>query len=146
MRLRKAGLGSPRIFRLAASFLWVVAGAFPAERTPLELEYHLRLRHLTTHLVEVEIVAAQVNEPQLDFVMPDCSPGRYAIYDFAKNLQEFEARGAQRGPLPWTNLGEQTRQMETRESGGGGADLRVRRGEAIEHFIRGARADRPGAA
>ena len=72
----------------------------------------------STHLAEVEIVARQVTEPSLDFAMPAWSPGRYAIYDFAKNVQEFEAldRAGQR--LPWTQTDKQTWRVEARDSGG----------------------------
>ncbi len=68
--------------------------------------------------MEVEIVAAKVTEPILDFVMPAWSPGRYAIYDFAKNVQEFEAVGEHCQALPWTELDKETWGVETRDSGG----------------------------
>jgi predicted metalloprotease with PDZ domain len=50
--------------------------------------------------------------------MPAWSPGRYAIYDFAKNVQEFEAIGAQGRALPWTNLDKQTWRVDDRRAGG----------------------------
>lgn len=84
----------------------------------LELQYHLRLLRPTTHLVEVEITAAQVAAPVLNFVLPAWAPGRYAIYDFAKNVQEFEAAGAQGQPLGWTKLDKQTWRVETANAGG----------------------------
>jgi predicted metalloprotease with PDZ domain len=84
----------------------------------LELQYHLRLLRPTTHLVEVEITAAQVAAPVLNFVLPAWAPGRYAIYDFAKNVQEFEAAGAQGQPLGWTKLDKQTWRVETTDAGG----------------------------
>jgi len=84
----------------------------------LELQYHLRLLRPTTHLVEVEITAAQVATPALNFVLPAWAPGRYAIYDFAKNVQEFEAAGAQGQPLGWTKLDKQTWRVETTDAGG----------------------------
>jgi len=89
----------------------------------LELQYHLRLLRPTTHLVEVEIAAAQVAAPALNFVLPAWAPGRYAIYDFAKNVQEFEAAGAQGQPLGWTKLDKQTWRVETTDAGG---EVRVR--------------------
>jgi predicted metalloprotease with PDZ domain len=84
----------------------------------LELQYHLRLLRPTTHLVEVEITAAQVAGPVLNFVLPAWAPGRYAIYGFAKNVQEFEAAGAQGQPLGWTKLDKQTWRVETTDAGG----------------------------
>ena len=69
---------------------------------PLELQYHLRLARPSTHIMEVEIQAGKVAEPALNFVMPAWAPGRYAIYDFAKNVQEFSAAGSEGQALPWT--------------------------------------------
>ncbi|PYU93715.1 MAG: hypothetical protein DMG25_08680 [Acidobacteria bacterium] len=97
------------------------AGEAPAAQNPasapLELEYHLRLLRPSTHLAEVEIVARRVTEPSLDFALPAWSPGRYAIYDFAKNVQEFEALDAAGRHLPWTQADKQTWRVEARDSG-----------------------------
>jgi predicted metalloprotease with PDZ domain len=85
---------------------------------PLQLAYHLVLTHPNLHLVTVEIAAGEVSGEFIDFVMPAWAPGRYAIYDFAKNVQEFEAEGAQRQLLPWTNLDKQTWRIDVRQAGG----------------------------
>jgi predicted metalloprotease with PDZ domain len=85
---------------------------------PLKLAYHLRLARPSTHLVEVEILAQQVTDPWLDLVMPAWSPGRYAIYDFAKNVQEFQAQGGEGQPLAWSNRDKQTWRVETGAAGG----------------------------
>ena len=92
----------------------------PENDTPaaLALDYRLRLARPTSHLVEVEIAAARLREPALDFVMPAWSPGRYAIYNFAKNVQEFEAWGAEGQKLPWSKLDKQTWRVESRMAGG----------------------------
>jgi len=84
----------------------------------LQLEYHLALTRPNLHLVSVEISAGKVSGDSLDFVMPAWSPGRYAIYDFAKNVQEFEATGAQGQALAWTNLDKQTWHVDARQAGG----------------------------
>jgi predicted metalloprotease with PDZ domain len=86
--------------------------------SPLQLEYHLVLTHPNLHLVTVEITADKVSGDSLDFVMPAWSPGRYAIYDFAKNVQEFEAIGAQGQALGWANLDKQTWRVDARRAGG----------------------------
>lgn len=93
------------------------------ERVPLELNYHLRLARPTTHLIEVQIDVAKLNSPVLDFVLPAWSPGRYAIYDFAKNVQEFAALDAKGGALDWVQPDKQTWRVDTRHSGG---SVRVR--------------------
>jgi predicted metalloprotease with PDZ domain len=103
---------------LVLALVRVEAAAARPAPAALELEYHLRLLHPNSHLAEVEIVAAKVTEPALDFVMPAWSPGRYAIYDFAKNVQEFEATGSDNRALPWTNTDKQTWRVETAGSAG----------------------------
>ena len=45
-------------------------------------------------------------------------PGRYAIYDFAKNVQEFSAEGADGHPLPWIKLDKQTWRVDAGQAGG----------------------------
>lgn len=101
------------------------ARAAPAQEnntaTPLELQYHLRLLRPTSHIIDVEIDASRVSSPFIDFVLPAWAPGRYAIYNFAKNIQQFEAVGAQGQPLPWVSADKQTWRVTTR-----GADGQVR--------------------
>jgi predicted metalloprotease with PDZ domain len=81
--------------------------------TPLDLQYSLRLDRPSTHLLDVEIAVRQVIAPNLDFVMPAWAPGRYAIYDFAKNVQEFSAVDAQDRPLAWKKIDKQTWRVAT---------------------------------
>ena len=90
---------------------------------PLELKYCLRLARPSAHIMEVEIQADKVGKPALNFVMPAWAPGRYAIYDFARNVQEFSAMGSEGQALPWTKLDKQTWRVEAREAGG---SVRVR--------------------
>ncbi len=104
-----------RVGRLLLALLALAAQATAVEGdrfAPLELAYHVRLSRPTTHLVDVEIAVRQAHESTLDFVMPAWSPGRYAIYDFAKNVQEFEALAADGQPLVWTKLDKQTWRVE----------------------------------
>ncbi len=84
----------------------------------LELSYRLSLAHPANHILEVQTTAGQVTSPTLEFQMPSWSPGRYAIYDFSKNVQEFEARGGQGQTLPWTKLDKQTWRVDARRAGG----------------------------
>jgi predicted metalloprotease with PDZ domain len=48
--------------------------------------------HLFEVTIEVELPEGQPPD-SLDFQMPKWSPGRYAVFDFAKNVQQFEALG-----------------------------------------------------
>lgn len=110
-----------RIIRLGVAVILTlgVRMAMFAQTPPgLELSYHLRLARPTTHLVEVEISAAKVSEAALDFVLPAWAPGRYAIYDFAKNVQEFSARDGQGHVLPWAKLDKLTWHVDASRAGG----------------------------
>ena len=84
----------------------------------LDLQYHLRLLRPTTHIMDVEIDTGNVSASSLDFVLPAWAPGRYAIYNFAKNVQQFQAAGAQDQPLPWVSVDKQTWRVDTRGAGG----------------------------
>jgi predicted metalloprotease with PDZ domain len=110
----------------AAALAMMCAIAPPAAAAdadaPLELEYHLRIARPTTHLAEIEIDARGVRASTLDFAMPAWSPGRYAIYDFAKNVQEFEAAGGEGLALAWSQPDKQTWRVET----AGAGEVRVR--------------------
>jgi predicted metalloprotease with PDZ domain len=97
----------------------------PRAQAPLQLEYHLTIEQPSTHLATVEIDARGVSTPTLDFVMPAWSPGRYAIYDFAKNVQEFAASSADGRLLAWSQPDKQTWRVETGGAGQAG-EVQVR--------------------
>src|SRR5205814_887508 len=68
-----------------------------AQEQPLHIKYWLGMSRPISHLFEVTIeVALPVDAKlqSLDFQMPKWSPGRYAVFDFAKNVQEVNARPA----------------------------------------------------
>lgn len=115
-----------RAVAIALAVLMAAASALGQESPAsgaLRLQYHLELSRPTTHLVAVEIVADKVTDPHLDFVLPAWSPGRYAIYDFAKNVQEFEALDAAGRPLAWQKIDKQTWRVEIQNAAG---EVRVR--------------------
>ena len=66
-----------------------------ASQTPLSaINYRLAMSRPVSHLFEVSIeaeMAAGETADHLDFQMPKWSPGRYAVFDFAKNVQEVQA-------------------------------------------------------
>jgi predicted metalloprotease with PDZ domain len=83
------------------------------------INYRLTMSRPVSHLFEVSIEAevAEGETPDyLDFQMPRWSPGRYAVFNFAKNVQEVQAAsgicpsGAQckMAALPITRLDDQT--------------------------------------
>src|SRR5438309_3282031 len=83
-------------FRIAASFalLLVLLGVGFAQDQPLKINYRLGMSHPSSHLFEVTIevgLPADTKTNSLEFQMPKWSPGRYAVFDFAKNVQEVRA-------------------------------------------------------
>ena len=123
-RLKTAIPSRPSLFSillLLGAMLSLAAelpASVPPAPTPLEIEYTLRVIRPTTHLLDVAIAAHHVETPYLDFVLPAWAPGRYAIYDFAKNVQEFSARGANHQALAWAKLDKQTWRVDARAAGG----------------------------
>jgi predicted metalloprotease with PDZ domain len=81
---------------LASVFLvFLISDLAAAQEPPLKsIAYRLAMPRPTSHLfevaIEVELPDAAKDKP-LQFQMPKWSPGRYAIFDFAKNVQEFRA-------------------------------------------------------
>lgn len=57
--------------------------------------YRLSMTRPVSHLFEVaiEVELPEGAPSSLEFQMPKWSPGRYAVFDFAKNVQEFQALG-----------------------------------------------------
>src|SRR5947209_2323413 len=59
------------------------------------INYELRMPHPATHLFEVHITVETPTSPAaLECQLPRWSPGRYAVFDFAKNVQEVRATTA----------------------------------------------------
>jgi predicted metalloprotease with PDZ domain len=98
------------------------------------ITYQLSMSKPTSHLFEIAIeVELPENSPtaSLDFQMAKWSPGRYAVFDFAKNVQQVHAasgicprntnstEGAKRtvcrpAPLPHQRLDDQTWRVDTK--------------------------------
>src|SRR6478672_6963851 len=67
------------------------------DNNALRIHYRLSMPHPSSHLFEVSIEVerpAHSNLSSIDFQMAKWAPGRYAVFDFAKNVQEVRARGA----------------------------------------------------
>ena len=58
------------------------------------LQYSLDLTRPSTHLFGVSITAQTNGAKHLDLEFPAWSPGRYYIYDFARNVQDLRATNA----------------------------------------------------
>ncbi len=85
------------LLRLASlcCLVLLLAGVALAQDQPLRsLTYRLSMSRPVSHLFEVAIeveLPKDSTTKSLDFQMPKWSPGRYAVFDFAKNVQEFQA-------------------------------------------------------
>jgi predicted metalloprotease with PDZ domain len=66
-----------------------------AQEQPLRsITYRLSMSRPVSHLFEVTIeveLPDELREKSIEFQMAKWSPGRYAVFDFAKNVQEFRA-------------------------------------------------------
>ncbi|HVS80479.1 MAG TPA: PDZ domain-containing protein, partial [Pyrinomonadaceae bacterium] len=83
-------------FFARTTLLWLLllatSVAIFAQEQPLKINYRLAMSHPNSHLFEVTIEVGLPSDAKLeslDFQMPKWSPGRYAVFDFAKNVQEF---------------------------------------------------------
>lgn len=99
--------------------LFTISIAVAGQDSALRIHYRLSMPHPGSHLFEVSI---EIEDPldsnpnSIDFQMAKWSPGRYAVFDFAKNVQEVSAwmgtcpRGAscELFPTPVTRVDDQT--------------------------------------
>lgn len=91
-----------------------------AQEPPLRsITYRLSMSRPVSHLFEVAIeveLPDQLKDKPIEFQMAKWSPGRYAVFDFAKNVQEFRAAGGicpprsrcDMGMRPVTRINDQT--------------------------------------
>jgi predicted metalloprotease with PDZ domain len=104
---------------LLALLLFVITVS-AADGAPLSaINYRLTMSRPASHLFEVSIeaeLAEGESRDHLDFQMPRWSPGRYAVFNFAKNVQEVSAASGvcpagakcKMAALPVTRLDDQT--------------------------------------
>jgi predicted metalloprotease with PDZ domain len=89
-------------FQFRRGILWVAAivafsfsGTVVAQTAPLKsITYRLSMTKPNSHLFEVAIeveLPDELKDKPVEFQMAKWSPGRYAVFDFAKNVQEFYA-------------------------------------------------------
>jgi len=86
-----------RILLLLSLLVSSAALTLAQSEQPLRsITYRLAMSRPVSHLfevtMEVELPEGQLPN-SLDFQMAKWSPGRYAVFDFAKNVQQFEALG-----------------------------------------------------
>jgi predicted metalloprotease with PDZ domain len=80
---------------IVLALVMLCSGLVRAQTPPLKsISYQLTLSRPVSHLFEVQIIVElpeQLKDKPVQFQMPKWSPGRYAVFDFAKNVQEFRA-------------------------------------------------------
>ena len=83
---------------IALAFIAVFSSIAVAQERPLKsITYQLSMSRPQSHLFEVQIIVElpeQLKDKALQFQMAKWSPGRYGVFDFAKNVQEFRANGS----------------------------------------------------
>jgi predicted metalloprotease with PDZ domain len=117
LKLSIARISSLLLLLLTISF------AVAAQEQPLRIKYRLAMPHPGSHLFEISIEVERPPDSNLDsieFQMPKWSPGRYAVFDFAKNVQEVSARNVCPPGLdcdlanpPITRIDDQTWRVDT---------------------------------
>src|SRR5262249_50710743 len=91
----------------------LVPPAHPQRRQSYGINYRLGMSNPLSHLFEVTVDFVLLGEPPfVDLQIPSWQPGRYSAADFAKNVQEFNAR-AQNRSLSWTRIDDQTWRVQT---------------------------------
>lgn len=105
---------------LGCLFVFLLCGMASAQEQPMRsIAYRLSMSRPVSHLFEVAIeveLPVGSKAKSVDFQMAKWSPGRYGVFDFAKNVQEFQAlagicpRNAQckMAPLPVSRVDDQT--------------------------------------
>src|SRR5882762_5187300 len=90
-------LAQRKIFHVLL-FLSLVVGtmgvAVAQDQPQPSITYRLSMPRPVSHLFEVKIeveLPKNASAESLDFQIPKWSPGRYAVFDFAKNVQELRA-------------------------------------------------------
>jgi predicted metalloprotease with PDZ domain len=87
----------PRKIVVALAVITILSGVVAAQESPLKsITYTLSMSRPTSHLFEVGIAVElpdQSKDKPVHFQMAKWSPGRYGVFDFAKNVQEFRANG-----------------------------------------------------
>jgi predicted metalloprotease with PDZ domain len=115
---------------MLAAFAAASARAQGADAPPFKISYTLSMPDPSSHLFHVQVdVQGAGGAEYVDFQMPRWSPGRYAVFEFAKNVQEAQAMrtcppddDCVTGKLPVERLDTQTWRVRTK--GGGAPDAR----------------------
>ena len=98
------------MIRIVLALILTLAAPVQTRQQAYEISYRLAMPRPASHLFEVTIdvvTPAADQVPYIDFQIPRWQPGRYSIADYAKNVQEFDARSQNR-KLSWAKVDDQT--------------------------------------
>ena len=93
----------------ALVFLLALPGALLAADA---VDYELRFGAPNTHLLDITVRAGDLAGAAAEFAIPDWAPGSYAISDYARNVQNFEAHAPDGRALVWRKADKQTWRVE----------------------------------
>ena len=101
----------PRRIIVALAFIAICASVVAAQEPALKsITYRLAMSRPVSHLFEVSILIElpdELKDKPLQLQMARWSPGRYGVFDFAKNVQEVKAV-AENATRPVTRVNDQT--------------------------------------
>ncbi|MDX6271864.1 MAG: hypothetical protein QOD28_3087 [Acidobacteriota bacterium] len=84
--------GARRRASFVFAFVVLLCATVSAQDERYDISYQLSMSNPASHLFEVRLtVEPPKGAEAVDFQMPRWSPGRYAVFDFAKNVQEVRA-------------------------------------------------------
>ncbi|MDQ1613273.1 MAG: hypothetical protein QOG00_3204 [Pyrinomonadaceae bacterium] len=84
--------GARRRASFVFAFVVLLCATVSAQDERYNISYQLSMSNPASHLFEVRLtVEPPKGAEAVDFQMPRWSPGRYAVFDFAKNVQEVRA-------------------------------------------------------
>src|SRR4029453_18031424 len=101
-----------RKFVITLSIITILGGVAAAQEPPLKsITYRLSMSRPVSHLFEVSILIElpdELKDKPLQLQMAKWSPGRYGVFDFAKNVQEVRAAAGNGSKLQVTRVDDQT--------------------------------------
>ncbi|MBP6002045.1 MAG: M61 family metallopeptidase [Pyrinomonadaceae bacterium] len=83
-----------------------------------DIAFKVSMTKPSTHYLEVEMTLNWTQMPKsVELKMPVWTPGSYLVREYARHLQDFQARDASGGELAWTKTSKNTWQVETKGNG-----------------------------
>jgi predicted metalloprotease with PDZ domain len=84
------------------------------ERAQSTIAYTVSMNKPWTHLLEVEMRYGAADMPaQAELKMPVWTPGSYLVREYARHVQDFEAKDASGKNLEWRKINKNTWQIDT---------------------------------